>query len=106
VAAVEGAVDWLRSAAIQDIRVEAVTIDGQSDRVVVNAPGAEPVWARFYALDADAPIFMGRDSIARATLAEIERERRAGYAYYGTWPQALLSVEYPAWRARLASAAP
>jgi hypothetical protein len=37
-------------------------------------------------------------------LAEIDNERRVGYAWYGNWPQRLLTVDYPAWQAR--SAAP
>jgi hypothetical protein len=40
----------------------------------------------------------------RCSLAEIDNERRVGYAWYGNWPQRLLTVDYPAWQAR--SAAP
>ena len=35
------------------------------------------------------------------TLAEIEYERRNGYAWYGTWATDLMAREYPAWKARL-----
>ena len=31
-------------------------------------------------------------------LEEIGYERRNGYAWYGTWPAALLEKDYPAWR--------
>lgn len=101
VAAVEGAVDWFRATALPNLRIETVETDGKPDRRVVAAPGEGPIWARFYDLETDAPIFMGRDSIPRASLAEIEQERRAGYHYYGTWPAALINVDYPAWRTRL-----
>ena len=34
----------------------------------------------------------------RKPLAEIENERRIGYAWYGTWPLKLLQTEYPEWK--------
>jgi hypothetical protein len=37
----------------------------------------------------------------RYALSEIERERRAGYAYYGTWPANLIETDYPRWRSTL-----
>jgi hypothetical protein len=36
--------------------------------------------------------------VKKYSLAEIGHERRNGYAWYGIWPQKLLSDEYPAWR--------
>ena len=57
-----------------------------------------PLWARFYELGTNRPIFLGRDSVVRYAFAEIELERRIGYSYYGTWPATLLSRDYPDWR--------
>jgi len=98
IAAVEGAAAWLRAVAIPDLRLEEFTgADGRRDRRVVAAPGAAPLWARFYELGTNRPIFLGRDSVVRSALSEIEHERRNGYAYYGTWPARLLAEEYPRW---------
>ena len=33
-----------------------------------------------------------------ADLADIENERRAGYVYVSTWPEKLLTKEYPKWK--------
>ena len=41
---------------------------------------------------------------AHYALAEIEQERRGGYAFYGDWPASLLEKDYPRWRAKLAAA--
>lgn len=49
-------------------------------------------------LGTNRPIFLGRDSVVRSTPSEIDRERRAGYAYYGTWPASLLDSDFPRWR--------
>jgi PelA/Pel-15E family pectate lyase len=101
VAAVEGAVAWLRAVAIHGLRLEEFTVDGRRDRRAVADPAAAPLWARFYELDTNRPVFTGRDKVIRHTFDAIERERRMGYAYYGTWPATLLAEEYPGWRRRL-----
>lgn len=100
VAAVDGAVAWFNAVAIHGQRYERyLADDGQSDRRVVPDPGAAPMWARFHELGTQRPIFLGRDSVVRYTLAEIDRERRAGYAHYGQQAAPMLAA-YPAWRAR------
>lgn len=103
VAAVEAAVAWFEDAAIRDTRLEAYTnAEGQPDRRLVPSPGAPPLWARFYDLTTNAPVYMGRDSVPHRDLADIERERRMGYTYVGTWPASLLA-EVEAWRRRVAA---
>jgi PelA/Pel-15E family pectate lyase len=100
VAAIEGAVAWLRAASIHGLRLEEFKDgDGKRDRRVVADPAAEPLWARFYELGTNRPVFAGRDRVIRYALGEIEHERRNGYSYYGTWPAALLAEDYPRWRA-------
>lgn len=95
-AAVEGARAWFERSAIRDTRLESyVNAEGQPDRRLAPAPGADPLWARFYDLQTNAPIYMGRDSVAHADLGDIERERRMGYTYVGAWPAALLRNRTP-----------
>lgn len=97
--AIQAAVAWLESVKIVGIRVDNIVDASQpkgKDRIVVADPNST-LWARFYNLDTNKPFFTGRDSVPRATLAEIENERRVGYAYYGNWPAKLLSTEYPNW---------
>ena len=102
VAAVEGAVAWFAKVKITGLRYETFTdAEGKKDRRVVPDPSAEPLWARFYELGTDRPIFIGRDKVIRYTFAEIERERRAGYAYYNSNAVSLLESNYPRWKKRL-----
>ena len=56
------------------------------------------MWARFYEIGTNRPIFSDRDGIPKRELSEIGYERRNGYAWLGYWPQRLLEREYPAWR--------
>lgn len=102
VAAVEGAVAWLRAVRIDGLRVERVAapaLPGGEDVVVRPAVGAGPLWARFYELASDRPIFVGRDGVAHASLAEIEHERRVGYSWLGPYAVELLERRYPRWSA-------
>ena len=99
IAAVEGAVEWFRRVAIHGIRLERFTdAAGQDDKRVVADPDAGPLWARFYEIGSNRPIFLDRDSVVRYTFSEIGQERRTGYAYYGSWATRLLTEEYPQWR--------
>ena len=105
-AAVECAIDWFQKVKLKDMAVQEIT-DPQThkvlDRKLVAQPGAT-VWARFYELNTDRPIFVGRDSQVHYQLADIEIERRAGYLYAGTWPEKLLAKDFLAWQKRLSAA--
>jgi len=96
VRAVEAGVAWLEKVKLTGIRLEKVN----GDTVVVKAPGAPPLWARFYEIGTNRPFFCGRDGVKKYDIAEIEAERRNGYAWYGTWP-ARLFTEYARWKERL-----
>jgi PelA/Pel-15E family pectate lyase len=99
IAAVEGACAWFDAVAIHGSRLEQFTnADDQRDRRVVPDPKAEPLWARFYELGTNRPIFLDRDSVVRYAYSELSHERRSGYAYLGTWPASLLAKDYPQWR--------
>ncbi len=98
IAAIEGAVAWLEANAMQDVALERFTnAQGQPDRRLVPSPGHR-LWARFYDLETRQPVYMDRDSVSRGHLADIEHERRNGYNYVGSWPERLLTEDYPRWR--------
>ena len=99
--AIEGAVAWFEAAQIKGIKVveftDAAAPDGK-DKHVVADPAAPPLWARFYEIGTNRPIFCDRDGVAKHQLSEIGYERRNGYGWYGNWPAMLLEKEYPAWK--------
>jgi PelA/Pel-15E family pectate lyase len=99
VAAIEGAVAWFRSVAMKSVRLESIHRDnGRKERRLVPDPNAPPLWARFYELGTNRPLYLDRDSVFRYDFSEISYERRSGYSYHGTWASSLLASEYPAWR--------
>jgi PelA/Pel-15E family pectate lyase len=113
--AVQGAAAWFEAVKLTGIRIDE-TVDAAQpsgeDRVVVQDAAAPALWARFYELGTNRPIFSSRCEVdecdddpffmRRYSLAEIDNERRVGYAWYGNWPARLLSTTYPAWQARWA----
>lgn len=104
--AIESAIKWFEKSKINGIKVETVPVKDYEkgfDRVVVKDEKAPPIWARFYDINTNRPIFTGRDKIVRNSLAEIEIERRTGYSYYTNSPQRLLEVDYPKWKEKVKS---
>ncbi len=111
--AVNAAAAWFEEVKILGIRIDA-TVDANQptgeDRVVVDDPSAPPIWARFYEIGTNKPIFSSRCEVPecdadpyymmRYSLAEIDNERRVGYAWYGDWPADVIGAEYSAWLAR------
>ena len=102
--AIESAVNWFKDSKIEGIKIETVAFKQYEkgfDRVVVKDKKAPPIWARFYDIKTNRPIFTGKDKIIKDSLAEIEIERRTGYAYYTNSPQRLLEVDYPKWKEKI-----
>ena len=99
VAAIEGAVAWFRSVTMKGVRLESIRRDdGRTERCLILDPDTSPLWARFYELGTNRPLYLDRDSVFRYDFTEISYERRSGYRYHGTWAASLLATEYPAWR--------
>ena len=101
VAAIEGGGAWLKTVAIPGLRYETFTgPDGQRDRRVVPDPAAGLLWARFYELGTNRPIFLGRDSVVRSALSDIERSAAPATPTTAPGRRACLAVDYALWRTR------
>lgn len=108
VRSVESAISWLRRSELKGIRFEAVKAPKaeyqyhttESDRVVVQDPSAPVIWSRFYEIGTNTPLFCNRDGKVVYSLAEVERERRTGYAWY-TYEPAQTLERYEQWKGRL-----
>lgn len=101
VQAVESAVAWFASARIKGIRLTLEKNDKSptgKNVVVVKDALAPAMWARFYEIGTNRPLFADRDGTAKYNLADIGYERRNHYAWLGYWPRLLLEQEYPAWK--------
>ena len=107
VKAINGVVHWFEKSEIFGTRLEVVKAPtthflyqtSSIDRVVVNDPGAPPIWTRFYELQTNRPMFCNRNKNVVYSLAEVERERRVGYRWYGYDPAQVLK-RYVDWQKR------
>jgi PelA/Pel-15E family pectate lyase len=102
VAAVHAAAAWFAKVEIDgyrygsgDFRADRNSPNG---RELVAAAGAGPLWARYYQIGTDKPIFGDRDKTIHDDVNELSRERRNGYAWFNTAGVAVLA-EYKTWAA-------
>lgn len=104
--AIKQAINWFEKNAltgIDMIQIKAEPIrfkyhTSEWDRVIVKDDSSPPIWARFYDLNTSEPLLVNRLGQQVATLADISRERRTGYNWYGRWPAQLLGKDFPAWQ--------
>ena len=94
VAAVHAAAAWFEKTGLRDVAYQPV---GNDDRQLVHTPGAGPLWARYYALGTDRPLFGDRDKSIHDDVMEISKERRKGYGWFGDKPSRAVQ-EYRRWK--------
>ncbi|MGC4032175.1 MAG: pectate lyase [Tepidisphaeraceae bacterium] len=101
--AVDAAAVWFDAVKIPGIRTEDRKTPGgeyEKDRFVIEDPSAPPMWARFYEIGTNKPIFSDRDSKIYYKLSDIGHERRNGYRWLSYWPANFVAKEYPEWKAQ------
>ncbi len=90
--AITAGAEWFAAAKITGLRQTRV----DRNKVMVADTNAPPLWARFYEIESGRPLFSGRDGVAKYSIAEIEAERRNGYAWYGSWGETV-ATDYAKW---------
>jgi len=94
--AVHDAVAWLRKVAVHG---KAYARGPEGSRLIVAAADAPPIWARYYEIGTDRPVFGDRDKSIHDAVEELSPERRRGYGWYGSGPRAALD-RYAEWSAK------
>jgi pectate lyase len=93
VRAVKAGAEWFESARLTGIRQTVIN----GDKKIVRDAQAPALWARFYEIGSNRPMFASRDGVKKYDVAEIEPERRNGYAWYGNWGDRV-ATNYSKWR--------
>jgi PelA/Pel-15E family pectate lyase len=91
--AVRSAVAWFEKTKISGFAYQKT---GEKGRALVAAPGSGPLWARYYEIGTDRPIFGDRDKTIHDNVNEVSAERRAGYTWYTDGPTRMLE-RYEVW---------
>ncbi|WP_286764040.1 MULTISPECIES: pectate lyase [Rhodopirellula] len=79
--AVESGVKWFDSAKVNGYRYRK----GKELPSLIADQNAPPIWARFYEIETNRPMFSDRDGKIAYDLDQVGEERRSGYTWYGTW---------------------
>jgi PelA/Pel-15E family pectate lyase len=93
VAAVHAAAAWFEKTKLSGVAYKPV---GDEGRQLVPTPDAGPLWARYYELGTDRPIFGDRDKTIHDDVNELSKERRNGYSWFNETPGRVLE-QYARW---------
>ncbi len=94
VASVHAAAAWFQKTALHGFAFRRDPATG--DRALLKDPTAEPLWARYYEIGTDRPLFGDRDKSIHDDVGEISRERRNGYSWFNNGPERALTL-YAKW---------
>lgn len=98
--AVDSAAAWFEKVKINGYRWD---LDLGVSSALTAEPDAGPLWARFYEIGTDRPLFGDRDRSIHYDVTEISRERQIKYAWYIEEPVRMLA-RYAKWRKHYATA--
>ena len=95
IASVDAGVTWLEAHAIPGYQYTGGR-GTPGGRHLVAKEGAAPLWARYYSITTQKPIFGDRDKTLHDDVNELSEERRNGYAWYSGGAQQAID-RYAAW---------
>lgn len=94
VRAVNAAADWMKATLLRDVAWGPAP--NGSGKTLLAAPGAAPLWARYYEIGSNRPLFGDRDKSIHDDVNGISLERRNGYGWFSTGPTRALEL-YAKW---------
>ena len=98
--AIESAVAWFAEHKITGLKTTK-NAKGKTD-YVADPTSTEVLWARFYDLKTQLPIFAGADDgIIYASYSEMAKKNKVAYNYFTTRPMDLITKEVERWKKRV-----
>lgn len=96
--AIHSAIKWFKQYKIVGYRFDH-EINPETNKSVrqLIADSTGTVWARFYDLKSNKPIYGDRNSLVTSNFEDLSEERKNGYAWFGNWPEKLIKDEYSKW---------
>ena len=93
---IRNAVTWFEENKIEGYSYKLVKENDKTIRVLSEEKGAV-IWARFYEIETNKPIFGDRDNSVKYNYLEISEERRNGYSWYNDSADKLIARDFPKW---------
>lgn len=93
---VKSAVNWFKQNKIEGYSYNVTKQNGKTVRVLAEEKNSV-IWARFYDVNTNKPIFGDRDGSVKYNYNEVSEERRNGYSWFGDFADKLINKEFPKW---------
>lgn len=93
---IKAAIQWFRQNRIEGYSYNVTKQNGKAVRVLAEDKNSV-IWARFYDIHTNKPLFGDRDGSVKYNYNEVSEERRNGYSWFGDFAEKLLAKEYPKW---------
>jgi len=93
---IKSAVKWFDESKIVGYTYQVSRENGKAIRALSKKEGSN-VWARFYDIPTNKPIFGDRDGSVKYNYDEVSEERRMGYSWYNESGTKLIESDFPKW---------
>ncbi|MDR4954351.1 pectate lyase [Chryseobacterium sp. ES2] len=93
---IKAAIQWFKENKIEGYSYNVTKQNGKAVRVLAEDKNSV-IWARFYDIHTNKPLFGDRDGSVKYNYNEVSEERRNGYSWFGDFAEKLLVKEYPKW---------
>ncbi|MCY0977838.1 pectate lyase [Chryseobacterium wangxinyae] len=93
------AIQWFKESKIDGY---TYNVSKESDKAVrmLSKKEGSAVWARFYDIPTNKPVFGDRDGSVKFNYEDVSEERRMGYSWYNESGTKLIENEFPKWLKR------
>ncbi|KAA2224900.1 pectate lyase [Chryseobacterium sediminis] len=93
---IKSAVKWFKQNKIEGYSYNVSKVNGKAVRTLAEDKNSV-IWARFYDINSNKPLFGDRDGSVKYNYNEVSEERRNGYSWFGDFADKLINKEYPKW---------
>jgi len=90
------AIQWFKESKIDGYTYNVSRESGNTVRVLSKKEGSA-VWARFYDIPTNKPVFGDRDGSVKFNYEDVSEERRMGYSWYNEAGTKLIENDFPKW---------
>jgi PelA/Pel-15E family pectate lyase len=93
---IKSAVNWFKQNKIEGYSYNVSKVNGKAVRTLAEDKNSV-IWARFYDINNNKPLFGDRDGSVKYNYNEVSEERRNGYSWFGDFADKLINKEFPKW---------
>jgi len=96
---IRSAIQWFKESKIDGYTYNVSKENDKAIRTLSKKEGSA-VWARFYDIPTNKPVFGDRDGSVKFNYEDVSEERRMGYSWYNESGTKLIENEFPKWLKR------